>query len=110
MGAGKSGDQKKSKQAASRLNKLGLMGLEKTADGHRYSAMRHGLRIGAANENDGEGARNAGTQQNMVAAPIIKKGDPELKFNFPAAASLGILDGQPILEFQGVSYCYPGSK
>merc|ERR1712100_333023 len=53
--AGKNGDQKKSKQVASRVNKLGLMGLEKNADGHRYSAMRDGLRVGAANENDGEG-------------------------------------------------------
>merc|ERR1711988_313295 len=71
--AGKNGDQKKSKQVASRVNKLGLMGLEKNADGHKYSAMRDGLRVGAANENDGDGKRTAGTQQNMVAAPIIQK-------------------------------------
>merc|ERR1712151_1311915 len=85
------------------------MGLEKTADGHKHSAMRHGLRVGAANENDGEGARKAGTQQNMVAAPIIKKGDPDVKFNFPCAAPLGVIEGQPVLEFRNVGFRYPGS-
>jgi len=107
---GKNGDQKKSRQAASRMNKLGLMGLEKTADGHKYSAMRDGLRIGAANENDGEGKRKAGTQQNLIAAPIIKRGDPDVKFNFPSAAPLGVLEGQPVLEFRNVGFRYAGSK
>merc|ERR1712232_404011 len=108
--AGKNGDQKKAKQAASRINKLRLMGLEKTADGHKYSAMRDGLRVGAANENDGEGKRKAGTQQTMVAAPIIKRGDPDVKFNFPCAAPLGVLDGQPVLEFRNAGFSYPGCK
>ena len=38
--AGKSGDQKKSDQAASRLKKMDRMGLEKTADGKKFNAQK----------------------------------------------------------------------
>merc|ERR1712110_344318 len=46
----------------------------------------------------------------MVAAPIIKRGDPDVKFNFPCAAPLGVLDGQPVLEFRNAGFRYPGCK
>merc|ERR1712232_317593 len=59
---------------------------------------------------DGDGSRKAGTQQNMVAAPIMKRGDPDVKFNFPTAAPLGSMEDQSVLEFRSVGYCYPGSN
>merc|ERR1712216_814295 len=58
----------------------------------------------------GEGNRTAGTQQTMVAAPIMKKDDPDVKLNFPSAAPLGTLEGQPVLEFRNVGFRYAGNE
>jgi len=101
---GKSGDQKKSAQAASRQKKLGRMGLEKAADGTKHNSQKHGIRRGALNENDG-GWKNG----KMSAAPLLQRDDPSLQFHFPEAAPLGVSKECTVLEFKNVSFCYPGA-
>ena len=93
--AGKRGDQKKSSQAASRIKKLNRTGLEKTADGKKFNAQKHGIRLGANNENDG-GYKNG----KLSAAPLIAKEDPSVKFKFPEA-SLGKSDSHDVLTLKG---------
>ena len=93
--AGKKGDQKKSSQAASRIKKLNRTGLEKTADGKKFNAQKHGIRLGATNENDG-GWKNG----KLSAAPLLAKEDPSVKFRFPEA-SLGKSDSHDVLALRG---------
>ena len=97
--AGKKGDQKKSSQAASRIKKLNRTGLEKTADGKKFNAQKHGIRLGANNENDG-GYKNG----KLSAAPLIAKEDPAVKFRFPEA-SLGKSDSHDVLTLRGKCDC-----
>ena len=97
--AGKKGDQKKSSQAASRIKKLNRTGLEKTADGKKFNAQKHGIRLGANNENDG-GWKNG----KLSAAPLVAKEDPSIKFRFPEA-SLGKSDSHDVLTLRGNCDC-----
>ena len=80
----KEADAKRLRQAASRSKKLGRMGLEKTEDGKKFNAQRHGVRVGADNNNDGGWVAG-----KMTAAPIVAREDPTLTFEFPDAAPLG---------------------
>ena len=96
--AGKKGDQKKSSQAASRIKKLNRTGLEKTADGKKFNAQKHGIRLGANNENDG-GWKNG----KLSAAPLIAKEDPAVRFRFPEA-SLGKPDSHDVLTLEGMQF------
>jgi len=105
--AGKHGDQKKSDLVASREKKLGRMGLEKTADGKKFNAQKHGIRAGAANHNDGE-SKGSGTMRKMVGTSLLPKSAPELKWGFGDSAPLGLSDDAPLLELRSVGFAYPG--
>ena len=102
--SGNKGDQKKSDQVASRQKKLGRMGLEKV-DGKRFNCQKHGIRAGAANENDG-GWSNG----KMSAAPLVQRGDPSVRFTFTEAAPLGVSEHMTVMEFRKLHFRYPGCE
>lgn len=99
----KEADAKRLRQAASRSKKLGRMGLEKTEDGKKFNAQRHGVRVGADNNNDGGWVAG-----KMTAAPIVAREDPTLTFEFPDAAPLGTSPDLPVVDVRGASFAYPG--
>jgi len=99
----KEADAKRLRQAASRAKKLGRMGLEKTEDGKKFNAQRHGIRIGADNNNDGGWIAG-----KMTAAPVVAREDPTLTFEFPDAAPLGASPDLPVVDVRGASFAYPG--
>ena len=74
--AGK-GSESAGRKAASLAKKLGRTGLEKTPDGKKFNAQKHGVRQGAANNNDG-GWKN-GKQHGMgtwtSATGQVKEGE-----------------------------------
>lgn len=106
--AGKSGDQKKSDQAASRLKKMDRMGLEKTADGKKWVVQSHGIRRGANNNNDSDGAQS-GTVRHLNAVSLLPKSDPSLKFGFAEAPPLGLSQAAPLVQLRHAGFAYAGA-
>eukprot|EP00929_Paragymnodinium_shiwhaense_P025386 TRINITY_DN15364_c0_g1_i2.p1 TRINITY_DN15364_c0_g1~~TRINITY_DN15364_c0_g1_i2.p1 ORF type:complete len:534 (+),score=106.38 TRINITY_DN15364_c0_g1_i2:112-1713(+) len=99
------GSQQSSKVGA--LNrKLEKVGMEKTLDGKRFKASKHGCRLGSVEDNEGEG-----TGRSFAAAPLLQKTDETVKFGFHHVPdSLGVVNGMPILQLQDVDFCYPGQS
>lgn len=105
QGGGRANGAKKCSQVAQRKKKHDRMGLEKTADGKKFNAQKHGgTRIGSANANDGDWVDG-----KMTAAPLMQRGDPALKFGFLDPGPLGVAEDMPLLELCNVNFCYPGS-
>lgn len=102
----KEADAKQLKQAASRVKKLGRMGLEKTDDGKKFNSQRHGIRVGADNNNDGGWDKHG----KMTAAPVFVRDDPSLVFEFQACEPLvGVSEDLPVIDFRSVSFGYEGT-
>jgi len=102
----KEADAKQLKQAASRVKKLGRMGLEKTENGTKFNSQRHGIRIGADNNNDGGWDKHG----KMTAAPVFVRDDPSLVFEFPACEPLvGVSEELPVVDLRSVSFGYHGA-
>lgn len=105
QGGGRSNGGKACKQVAQRVKKLERIGLEQTLDGKRYHAHdQEGPRVGAACNNDG-----GWVDGKMSAAPIVRRTDPTVQFEFQAALPLGLPKDIPMLELRDVGYFYSGA-
>ena len=68
-----SGSEKAGNRVAALSKKLGRTGLEKTADGKKWNAQKHGVRLGADNNNDGGWVKGRNGKKKMSAATHTKK-------------------------------------
>jgi len=85
--------------------KLDRVGMEKTTDGKKFKMSEHGCRLGSTVDNEGESTGRA-----LMAAPLLQKSDPTLKFHFGDVGHLGVVDGVPILQLQEAGFSYPGQR
>lgn len=98
----KGADDKRLQQVTSRRKKLGRMGFEKTVDGVKFNAQKHGRRIGSINDNGGgwvDRKRTAGSQ--------IERKEKSPNFTFNEVDTLGITN--PIMQLDHVYFQYPGA-
>merc|ERR1719499_1301637 len=85
--------------------KLNRVGMEKTMDGKKFKMSEHGCRLGSMVDNEGESTGRA-----LMAAPLLQKGDPTLKFQFGDVSNLGVVDGVSILQLHEAGFTYPGQS
>ena len=76
------------------------MGLEKTADGKKFNAQKHGRRVGS--ENDAP----ISTDRKRHALSLIEPADHDFKFAFPPPCFDGIGEGAPLLSASRVGFGY----
>ena len=76
------------------------MGLEKTADGKKFNAQRHGRRVGS--ENDAP----ITTDRRRHAISQLEPPDKDFKFSFPQPNFDGIADGSPQLSTVNLGFGY----
>jgi len=77
------GDAKSGAQAAKLAKKLGRMGLEKTADGQKFNAQKHGgIRVGADNNNCGGWVKGKRTHQDILGGGQQGSEGRSLAFGF----------------------------
>jgi len=100
--AGK-GSESAGRRAASLAKKLGRTGLEKTQDGKKFTAQKHGVRQGAANNNDG-GWKNG----KMTAAALVNPDRTVAGFGFQVQGSAG--GGGMQIELRSPRVRYPGAS
>ena len=100
--AGK-GSESAGRKAASLAKKLGRTGLEKTQDGKKFNAQKHGVRQGAANNNDG-GWKNG----KMTAAALVNPDRTVAGFGFQVQGSAG--GGGMQIELRSPRVRYPGAS
>ena len=103
--AAHAGDAKAGSQASKLAKKLGRTGLEKTADGKRFNAQSHGVRVGANNDNTG-GWKNG----KMTSLPLLTKAAPELGFGFAKCEGSAVGDDEAIFELRSPRFRYPGAS
>ena len=85
---------------ASRHKKLGRMGLEKTADGKKFNAQRHGRRAGSAND------APITTDRRRHAISQIEPPDRDFKFQFPEPDFDKVGQGAALLSAVDVAFGY----
>lgn len=105
-----SGSEKAGNRVAALSKKLARTGLEKTADGKKWNAQKHGVRIGADNNNDGGWVKRRNGKKRMSAAAHAKK-NPLLGFGFKQADEASHDDeGEKVFELRCPSFQYSGSR
>ncbi|QDZ23115.1 ABC transporter [Chloropicon primus] len=100
-----SGSEKAGNRVAALSKKLGRTGLEKTADGKKWNAQKHGVRIGADNNNDGGWIKGRNGKKRMSAATHAKK-NPQLGFGFKQADETSDDEGEKVFELRRPSFRY----
>jgi len=89
---------------SSRQKKLGRMGFEKTADGKKFNAQKHGRREAAINNSP---ITTAGTREALSA---IEPPEPGFRFAFPQPDMSKIAEGDALITIKEVSFGFGERK